>query len=58
MRLSRLVTAVTSLLATRCTAEQTFTIHRGQIFTPGFAIVNSPQPWTPMGGGKSPLRDL
>lgn len=29
-----------------------FTIAGGQIFTPGFAILDSPQPGTPMGGGK------
>jgi hypothetical protein len=29
-----------------------FTIAGGQIFTPGFAILDSPQPGTPLGGGK------
>lgn len=33
-------------------ATQEFVINNGQIFTPGFAILNSPQPETPMGGGK------
>src|SRR5687767_1300626 len=33
-------------------AAWNFTIHNGQIFTPGFAILNSPQPETPMGGGE------
>lgn len=30
---------------------QNFTISNGQIFTPGFAVLDSPQPGTPMGGG-------
>lgn len=50
MRLSQLATAAISALVAGCAAEQTFTIHGGQIFTPGFAVMNSPQPWTPMGG--------
>ncbi|KAK2610448.1 hypothetical protein N8I77_003876 [Diaporthe amygdali] len=29
---------------------QNFTISNGQIFTPGFAVLDSPQPGTPMGG--------
>ena len=29
-----------------------FTIANGQIFTPGFAILDAPQPGTPLGGGK------
>ncbi|ROW11024.1 hypothetical protein VMCG_01218 [Cytospora schulzeri] len=29
---------------------QNFTISNGQIYTPGFAILDSPQPGTPMGG--------
>lgn len=52
MRASRL-SAATASLAAGAAAEQTFTTHNGQIFTPGFAVMNSPQPWTPMGGGKS-----
>ena len=32
-------------------AAQSFTISNGQIFTPGFAVVNAPQPGTPLGGG-------
>jgi len=28
-----------------------FTIINGQIFTPGLAIVDAPQPNTPLGGG-------
>ncbi|KXJ95803.1 hypothetical protein Micbo1qcDRAFT_201149 [Microdochium bolleyi] len=27
-----------------------FTIHNGQIFTPGLAVLNAPQPGTPLGG--------
>lgn len=30
-----------------------FTIANGQIFTPGFAILDAPQPGTPLGGGMS-----
>lgn len=30
-------------------------IVNGQIFTPGIAIVNAPQPNTPLGGGKFSL---
>lgn len=37
-------------LVTRCAAD-TFTVSNGQIFTPGFVVVNAPQPGTPMGGG-------
>ena len=29
-----------------------FTIAGGQIFTPGFAVLDAPQPGTPLGGGK------
>lgn len=29
-----------------------FTIVNGQIFTPGLAIIDAPQPFTPLGGGK------
>jgi hypothetical protein len=29
-----------------------FTIENGQIYTPGFAILDSPQPGTPLGGGE------
>lgn len=29
-----------------------FTIVNGQIYTPGLAIVDAPQPYTPLGGGK------
>lgn len=28
------------------------TIINGQVFTPGLAIIDSPQPYTPLGGGK------
>lgn len=33
-------------------AGQNFTVSNGQIFTPGFAIVDSPQPGTPLGGAQ------
>ena len=29
-----------------------FTVVNGQIYTPGLAIVDAPQPNTPLGGGK------
>jgi hypothetical protein len=29
-----------------------FTIVNGQIFTPGLAIIDAPQPFTPLGGGE------
>lgn len=38
-------------LAARARSEN-FTIINGQIFTPGLAIVDAPQPNTPLGGGK------
>ncbi|KAM7209069.1 hypothetical protein V8F20_000678 [Naviculisporaceae sp. PSN 640] len=38
-----------SLLATPCFALN-FTVAGGQIFTPGLAVVNAPQPGTPLGG--------
>ncbi|KAL2209857.1 hypothetical protein CC79DRAFT_1365274 [Sarocladium strictum] len=57
-------------MATLASAQWNFTIHNGQIFTPGFTVLNSPQPETPMGGndlhisldvtanGKLPLADF
>ncbi|KAF4967853.1 hypothetical protein FSARC_4652 [Fusarium sarcochroum] len=44
------------LLAGRSLAEN-FTISNGQIFTPGFVVLDAPQPNTPLGGanGKLPL---
>ncbi|ROW01677.1 hypothetical protein VSDG_02057 [Cytospora chrysosperma] len=38
-----------SFLAAQALGQE-FTIYDGQIFTPGFAVLDSPQPWTPMGG--------
>jgi hypothetical protein len=32
-------------------AEAGFTIINGQIYTPGLAIIDAPQPFTPEGGG-------
>jgi hypothetical protein len=40
-------------VAARCLNAQQ--IINGQIFTPGIAIVDSPQPNTPLGGGKFTL---
>lgn len=49
--------AYPSLLSLLLLASQSqaaiFTIANGQIFTPGFAILDAPQPGTPLGGGKS-----
>ncbi|KAI9171391.1 hypothetical protein HJFPF1_00873 [Paramyrothecium foliicola] len=42
--------APAALLAAQTVAQQNFTIHNGQIFTPGFAVLNAPQPGTPLGG--------
>jgi hypothetical protein len=33
--------------------KMNFTLVNGQIYTPGLAIVNAPQPYTPLGGGES-----
>ncbi|KAL2756364.1 hypothetical protein ACRALDRAFT_2078103, partial [Sodiomyces alcalophilus JCM 7366] len=38
------------LAAAQGSTSQNFTISNGQIYTPGLAILNSPQPNTPMGG--------
>lgn len=35
----------------RLATATNFTIIGGQIFTPGLAIVDAPQPFTPLGGG-------
>jgi hypothetical protein len=50
---SRQLTAVL-LLAGRALAEN-FTISNGQILTPGFVVLDAPQPNTPLGGGKLAL---
>jgi hypothetical protein len=47
--LSRFIVA--AALSARCLNAQQ--IVNGQIFTPGIAIVDSPQPNTPLGGGGS-----
>jgi hypothetical protein len=44
--------SVFSLLAGHLYAQS---IINGQIFTPGIAIVDAPQPNTPLGGGISPF---
>ena len=46
---SRLTALALALAA--CVAAQSFVISNGQIYTPGFAIVDAPQPGTPEGGG-------
>jgi hypothetical protein len=40
------------LLAAAGVALGDIVTHNGQIFTPGFVVVNAPQPNTPLGGGK------
>ncbi|KAF3935334.1 hypothetical protein ABW19_dt0208224 [Dactylella cylindrospora] len=51
----RLIAGVWMILSlvTSSHAAINFTIIGGQIFTPGLAIVNAPQPFTPLGGRKS-----
>lgn len=39
-----------TLFIFRALAAQSFTIANGQIFTPGFAVLDAPQPGTPLGG--------
>lgn len=47
------LSAVLVALILAATAQgENFTIINGQIFTPGLAIVDAPQPNTPLGGGK------
>ena len=33
-----------------------FTVINGQVFTPGLVVVDAPQPFTPLGGGKFCIR--
>jgi hypothetical protein len=47
--MSRSLAALCLLFAPALAAN--FTIFNGQIFTPGFAILDAPQPGTPLGGG-------
>lgn len=35
-----------------------FTTVNGQVYTPGLAIVDAPQPNTPLGGGRLPTKIL
>lgn len=35
-----------------------FTISNGQLFTPGFVVLNAPQPDTPLGGGRFTMRSI
>lgn len=42
--------AAVLFLLTGQALAQNFTIHNGQIFTPGFSVLNAPQPGTPLGG--------
>ena len=39
------------LFVSQTLAQLNFTIANGQIYTPGFAILDAPQPGTPLGGG-------
>ncbi|KAL5614615.1 hypothetical protein BROUX41_004714 [Berkeleyomyces rouxiae] len=47
---AQLRTAVLVFSAAVAAVSQNFTIANGQIFTPGFVVVDAPQPGTPMGG--------
>lgn len=49
---SGLSAALAALMLAATTHGENFTIINGQIFTPGLAIVDAPQPNTPLGGGK------
>jgi hypothetical protein len=44
-----------AMLARCLNAQQ---IVNGQIYTPGIAIVDAPQPNTPLGGGESSSRNI
>lgn len=39
-------------------SSASFTIVGGQIYTPGLAIIDAPQPFTPEGGGQRPPKLL
>lgn len=49
MKYSSYPVALLSLLSKVAAVD--FTIAGGQIFTPGFAVLDAPQPGTPLGGG-------
>ncbi|KAL4730451.1 hypothetical protein ACLX1H_002487 [Fusarium chlamydosporum] len=49
--LSSLCLTAVLVLAGRSLADN-FTISNGQIFTPGFVVLDAPQPYTPLGGDK------
>ena len=49
-RLSAILALAIPASATEDTGD--FDIVNGQIYTPGLAIVDAPQPFTPLGGGK------
>lgn len=49
---SGLSAALAALMLAATAHGENFTIINGQIFTPGLAIVDAPQPNTPLGGGK------
>jgi hypothetical protein len=51
MAVSLFSNALLLAFAARCTALNFTTCCGGQIFTPGFAVVDAPQPGTPLGGG-------
>jgi hypothetical protein len=54
MYLQRLLLLALCLLygANVAILAQQFAVHHGQVYTPGLAILDSPQPFTPEGGGK------
>jgi hypothetical protein len=51
----RFTRAIALLYTVTIAQAANFTIINGQIFTPGLAIVDAPQPNTPLGGGRSPF---
>lgn len=46
------VTSILLPVSTILTVMGNFTIVNGQVYTPGLAIIDAPQPNTPLGGGK------
>lgn len=49
---SSLFAALLPFMLSGALGQQNFTVSNGQIFTPGFAIVDAPQPGTPLGGSQ------
>lgn len=49
---TRYAAVLLPLLASRAACQVNFTVANGQIFTPGYVVVDSPQPGTPLGGAQ------